>query len=117
MKKKPFDKIPDRELLIEEYYAIAATRVDGILESIIGGHRPMMNDLNLLTERDPDVMNPPTAWAESIMTLLEQHIDQVKFQYVEATGNDINWYIFKFKLRTSGLRSTILFSYTADLKR
>jgi hypothetical protein len=109
-------RLPDRELENEEYYEIAHTRVTAILTAITDGRRRMMNDLNLLSEMPDDVMNPPTAWAAQIQTLLEEYVDRVKLQY-EDSANDILWYNFGFKLRTNGLRSTILFSFTADLPR
>src|SRR3989339_459927 len=103
-------KLPDRELDQQQYYEVANARVTEIITAITEGRRRMANDLNVLSGLDKDVMNPPTAWAEIIMNLLVQYVDQVKSQYYES-GNDILWYKFNFRLRTSGGRSTILFSF------
>ncbi len=111
-----FSKLPDRELTTEEYYQYAKDRVTSILDKITTGRRPMMNDLNVLSELPKDVMNPPTVWAKAMVSLLQDYVDQVKLD-LEDSANDILWYNLSFKLRTNGDRSTILFSFTAALPR
>lgn len=107
---------PTTELEYDGYKFYAMEKVDQIIDNILDGMHPMANDLNLFSGIGDDVMNPPTAWAERIMSLLEDRVDRKKSSK-QGSDSHILYYNFSFRLRDRGNRATILFSFTAAIPR